>query len=87
MNDHLGVGFAAELRTVLAERFTQLAEILDDAVVHDRDPLGRVRMRVELGWLAVGGPAGVTDAGRAGERLAGKPLLQILELALGTAAR
>ena len=87
VSDHFGIGFAAELRAVLAELFAQLAEILDDAVVHDRDPLGRVRMRVDLGRLAVGGPAGVADADRAGERLAGEPLLQVLELALGAPAR
>ena len=87
VNDHFGIGFAGELRAVLAERFAQLAEILDDAVVHDRDPLGSVRMRVELGRLAVRGPAGVADADSSGKRFAGEPLLQVLELALGAPAR
>ncbi len=87
MNDHFGVGFAAELRTVLAERFAQLAEIFDNAVVHDGDALGGVRMRIEFGRLAVGRPAGVSDAHRTGERLTGEALLQVLELALRAPAR
>jgi hypothetical protein len=87
MNHHFGVGLAAELRAVLAERLAQLAEILDDAVVDDGDAFGRVRMRVALGRLAVGGPAGVTDADRAGERLAREPLLEVLQLAFGAPTR
>ena len=70
MRDHFGVGLAAEFGAVLAEPFAQLAEILDDAVMHDRDAVGGVRMGVALGRLAVGRPAGVADADLAGERLA-----------------
>ena len=65
----------------------QLVEILDDAVVDDRDAVGRMRMRVDLGRPAMGRPAGVADADRAGERLASQPLLEVLELAFGAAAR
>src|SRR5579883_477255 len=61
----------------------QLAEILDDAVVHHGDVLGRVRMRIGFVWLAVGGPAGVADPGMAVQRLAAQPLLEVLQLALG----
>ena len=88
MRDHLGVGLAAELRAGLFQLLAQLAEILDDAVVHDREPLGRVRMRVALGRLAVGRPAGVADADRC--RCSGslaQPLFEVAELALGAAAR
>ena len=76
MRDHFGVGLAGELDTVFGELLAQLAEILDDAVVHDRDVFGRVRMGVALGRLAVGGPAGVADADIAGQRLFGEPHLQ-----------
>ena len=64
----LGIGFGLEHRPLLLERFAQLAKILDDAVVNHGDAIGRVRMRVVLGRLAVGGPAGVPDPGVALER-------------------
>ena len=86
MGDHFGVGLAAEFRAVLAEPLAQFAEILDDAVMRDRDPVGGVRMRVALGRLAVGRPAGVADADIAGERLLRQPLFQRGELALGAPA-
>ena len=87
MRDHLGVGLARELRAGLFQFVAQLAEILDDAVVHHRDPVGRVRMRVALGRLAVGRPAGVADADGAVERRLAQPVFQIAQLALGAAAR
>src|SRR5262249_32949158 len=68
------------------EPFAKLAKILDDAVMHDGDAFGRVRMGVVLGRLAVGGPAGVTDAGVAVERRLIQPLLEVLQLAFGAAA-
>ena len=46
----------------------QFAEILDDAVVNHGDVVGRMRMRVGLIRLAMGGPAGMADAGMTGER-------------------
>ena len=64
------------LAPFLIEPFAQLAEILDDAVMHDRDAVGGVRMGVALGRLAVGGPAGMADADIAGERLARQALFQ-----------
>ncbi len=87
MRDHFGVGLAAELGAVFDEFFAQLAEILDDAVVHHRDPVGCVRMGVALGRPAVGRPAGVTDADIAAERLALEPRFQGAQLAFGAAAR
>ena len=77
------------LKTValLLERFAQLAKILDDAVVNHGDAIGRMRMRVVLGRLAVGGPAGVPDPGVALERFGIQPLFEVLQLALGAAAR
>ena len=45
-----------------------------------------MRMRVVLGRLAVGGPAGVPDPGVALERFGLQPLFEVLQLALGAAA-
>ena len=87
VGDDLGVGLALELEALLFELFAQLAEVLDDAVVDDRHPVAGVRMRVGLVRLAVGCPAGMADAGGAGERVLLEPPLQVLELALGAPPR
>ena len=55
--------------------------------MHDREPVGGVRMRVGLVRPAMGRPAGVADADRPGERLAREFLFQILQLAFGAAPR
>ena len=83
MGDDFGIGLAVEFRAVFAETFAQLAEILDNAVMRDRDAVGGVRMSVALGRLAVGRPTGVADADIAGERLAFQAFLQRLQLAFG----
>ena len=61
----------------------QVGEVLDDAVVHDGDPAGRVGVRVGVAVVgrAVGGPAGVAHAGRAGDRAVGEFLVQVLDAA------
>ena len=87
MRDDLGVGVGRELVALLLQLVAQLLEVLDDAVVHDRDLVGRVRMRVDFVGLAVRRPAGVADAGMAAERLLREALLEILQLAFGAAAR
>jgi hypothetical protein len=84
MQHDLGIGLGLEDRALLLEHLAQLAEILDDAVMHDGDAFGGMRMGVVLGRLAVGGPAGVTDPGMTVERGIVQPLLEILQLALGT---
>ncbi len=86
MRDHFGVGLAAKLGAVLDEPFAQFAEVLDNAVMGDRDAVGGVRMGVALGRFAVRRPAGVTDADIAGERLLRQALFQRCELALGAPA-
>ena len=65
----LGVGVAGELHTVGLQLLAQPGVVLDDPVVDDRD-LARgvaVRMRVAVGRATVSGPAGVAEAGAAGE--------------------
>jgi len=76
-----------EVGALFLQLFTQFAEVLDDAVVHDRKLFGGVRMRVVLGRLAVGRPSGVADADQALERVALQPRLEIAELALGAPTR
>src|SRR5215831_21329835 len=82
---NLGIG--AELRASLFQLVAKLAKILDDAVVDHGEALGRMRVRVMFGRSAVGRPAGVADADRAGERLAREPCFEIAQLALGTPTR
>src|SRR5438270_8291067 len=82
MGHHLGVSFGEKARTLPLQFFTQLPEIFDDAVVHDCQPIGRVRMGVALAWPSMGGPAGMSDPDRAFERLALQFTLQIAQLAL-----
>ena len=87
LRDDFGIGVAGERRAVLDEFFAQFTEILDDAIVNDGDAIGRVRVRVALGRLAVRRPARMTDAGVAGQRLAIELRFEVLQLAFGAAAR
>ena len=78
MRDNLGVGLAR--RRPAPQLVAQFAKVFDDAVMDDRHPV------VTCGWAllrrpSMGGPARVSDSNRAGERCAGKPLLEVLELA------
>src|SRR5215212_6468843 len=86
MQNDLGVGFSFEHRAVFLKRSAQLAEILDDAVVDNGDAIGRMRMRVGLGRLAVRGPTGVADAGMAAQRLGLQSFFEVLEFAFGATA-
>ena len=75
VRDDLGVGLAREHVAARLQLGAQLVVVLDDAVVDQRDacravglaprPGREVRMRVVHRRRAVGGPAGVGDAGRA----------------------
>lgn len=60
-------------------------EVLDDAVVHDGDAIDEMRMGVAFGRRAMRCPAGMGDADHAVERLFGKTLLQVEQLAFGAA--
>ena len=63
LRQRFGVGFAGEFRALFFQHLPQLAEVLDDAVMNHGDVVGRMLVRVALGRLAMGGPAGVADAG------------------------
>ena len=86
MGDDFGVGVAGEGGAFGDQLFLQLAIILDDAVMHDRDVVGHVRVGVRFGRLAVRGPAGMADAGLAEQRRRFQPRLEIAQLAFGAAA-
>ncbi len=83
MGDDLGVGVAGEGGAFSHQLLFQLAKILDDAVMHDRDIVGHMRVRVGLGRLAVGRPAGMADAGLAHERRILEARLEIAQFAFG----
>src|SRR6202045_4179627 len=61
-------------------------EILDNAIVDDRNPVGGNRVGIGLGRQAVGRPAGVPDTDRPLYRLVIDPPGEVGELALGAAA-
>src|SRR5262245_21380126 len=86
MRDDLGIGFRAELHALAFQLFAQLAKVFDDAVVHDREAFGGVGMRVAFARLAVGRPAGMTDADCALERIALEPCLEVAQLAFSAPA-
>ena len=68
MRDDLAVGLGDETIALRLEALAQRLEVLDDAVVHDRDLVAAgVRMRVRRRRCAVRGPARMRDAGGAGD--------------------
>ena len=79
----LGVGLGLEGIAVRLELGAQLAEILDDAVMHDGEPLRRMRMGVALGRTSMRRPARMADADEARERRLREPRLEIAQLAFG----
>ena len=81
MGDHFGIGVAGELDAVAFEFGAQDAVVLDDAVVDYCDASGRIGVRVGIPVVrgAVGGPARVPHAGRAGDGAAGELLVEVLD--------
>ena len=61
MRDDFGVGLRREHVALGAESIAQLAEILDDAVVDDRDLVCGVRVRVVFRRAPVRRPARMAD--------------------------
>ena len=87
MGDRLRVGLAFEDDALGFQLGAQLAVVLDDAVVDDRQPRRRMRMGIGLCRRAMGRPAGVADADRALQRMVGEPCCEVDQLALGAQAR
>ena len=80
LRDHLGVGLGLEAVALGDQLVAQHLEILDDAVVHDRDAARLVGVRVVAGRRAVRRPAGVADPDHAGQRLLLERPLEVDEL-------
>ncbi|VXB65228.1 hypothetical protein ARTHRO9AX_180569 [Arthrobacter sp. 9AX] len=75
---HLGVRFGEEGDALFDQLKLELGKVFDDAVVDHGEPavVGQVRVRVPVRRPAVGGPAGVPDAGH---RFRQRALLQFGE--------
>src|SRR3546814_5731083 len=80
MRDDFCIGVALEAPAAPGECLAQRLEVLDDAIVNQRDLARRVRMRVARRRRTVGRPARVRDADGAGRGIAAKFLDQIAEL-------
>src|SRR3954466_5438826 len=87
MGEHFGVGFGAELVSLVLEHLLEGQVVLDDAVLdnHYVACAVAVGMGVGLVYLAVGGPARVADAFVPFEGAIGEDLLQVAQLASTTA--
>lgn len=59
MRNNLGVSLRAEDIAVFLQFFAQLGKIFDDAIVDNRNAVGKMRVRDGLIWNAVRCPAGV----------------------------
>ena len=86
IRDGFGVGVGLERKAEPDELFLQCLEILDDAVMHDRDFVGRDRMRILLDRLTVRRPARMADSDRAAHRLLLQSRYEVRQFALGAAA-
>jgi len=87
VSNDFGVGFGSELVALGNQLFLERKIVFDDAIVDDDDLAGAVAMRVGvlLSGTAVGGPAGVSDAIGAVERLDPDDFFKIAQFALGAA--
>jgi hypothetical protein len=83
MRDNLGIGLALERPSARGQFIAQLLEILDNAIVDQRDFARRMRMRVACGRRAVGGPAGMRDTDIARRIVGFQDRNKVRKLALG----
>ena len=79
--DGFGVGFRFEHRPTGGKLGAQLAEVFDNAIVNHRHAARQMRMGVQGGRRAMGGPAGVADAGFAGQGVVDQKIGEVDELA------
>jgi hypothetical protein len=82
VGDHLAVRLAFEVAAARFESIAQLLEVLNDAIVHQRQLGSGVRVRVGGGRRAVSGPTGMGDSRGARRRVDAEFLDQIDQLAL-----
>ena len=81
-----GIRIGDRIQTIACKFDPQLAEVLDDTVVHHGDGACAVGVGVVCVRLAVGGPAGVADARLTRQRLMHQQIAQIDQFAHRTAA-
>jgi hypothetical protein len=82
VRDDLAVRVALEDTASPLHLGLEFREVLDDSVVHHRDPAGLVRVGVLQLGLSVGGPSGVAHAHRGLHGIGGDRFLQGADLAL-----
>ncbi len=84
VRDDLRVRLARELVPLGAERLAEGLVVLDDAVVHERDPPRAIRVGVGIGIRrrAVSAPAGVADADLARREPTVEVLFELGDIAL-----
>ena len=85
MGDDLGIGLGAHLMAARRQLLAQLAEVLDDTVMHHGDDVGGVGMGVDLVGNTVGRPARMADADPARQGVLVQETGELGELALGAA--
>lgn len=76
MRDDLTVGVAFETMAVGDELGVQSVRVLNDTIVGDGHRSEGMGVRIALGGLAMGRPAGVRDARVSGQRLVAQHRLQ-----------
>ncbi|MET4837508.1 hypothetical protein ABIF44_006915 [Bradyrhizobium japonicum] len=86
MRHYLGVRLRVKAGSIPLQLGSQLAEILNDPVMNDRDILRRMRMSIAFGRLSMSRPAGVTDASMPRRRTIAQLLLKVPQLTFGAAA-
>src|ERR1700682_2048629 len=85
VRDYFRVSFGCELVSFGDQLLLEREIVLDNAIVHHHDSARAVamRMRVFFGGTAMRGPAGVSDAVGAIERLEPDHFFQVAQLAFG----
>ena len=69
VGDDFGIGIGGKFITRRFELSTKFFVVLDDAVMHDRQAIGNMRVGIAFTGGAVRGPAGVGNPGFATQML------------------
>ena len=77
----LGVGLGFKSDPVFGQFGAQFAVVFDDAVMHNGDRAGLVRVGVVDRWRTMGGPASVANPGFARQRVMDQQVTQVDQLA------
>src|SRR5947208_15524643 len=86
MSHHLSIGLGLEPGTFGDQLVAQLLEVLNDAIVDDRDAVGDMRMGIGFAGPPMGRPAGMADTHHPRQRRVRQQRLEIGQLALGPAS-